>query len=189
MDSLYDIAFLFVALFALGFTIFIHELGHFLAARRRGLIITRFSIGFGPKILAGPAMAWNTVSPSFPSVAMLPASVGRHGQTGRQRRQPRQDPEKVETTDIQAAWKDFEEEENKEEAPPPIPKISYADKMIVSVMGAVFNVLLAFALSSILWFFGYDVSDAQLTTKVGYVADTVERWNPLVGEGEGNRPR
>ena len=50
MDSLYDIAFLFVALFALGFTIFIHELGHFLAARRRGLIITRFSIGFGPKI-------------------------------------------------------------------------------------------------------------------------------------------
>ena len=55
--------------------------------------------------------------------------------------------------------------------------------MIVSVMGAVFNVLLAFALSSVLWFFGYDVSDAQLTTKVGYVADTVERWNPLVGEG------
>ena len=88
----------------------------------------------------------------------------------------------METTDIQAAWKDFEEEENEEDAPPPIPKISYADKMIVSVMGAVFNVLLAFALSSILWFFGYDVSDAQLTTKVGYVADTVERWNPRQGE-------
>ena len=50
MTMLYDIAFLFVALFALGFTIFIHELGHFLAARQRGLIITRFSIGFGPKL-------------------------------------------------------------------------------------------------------------------------------------------
>ena len=50
MSLLYDFAFIFVALFALGFTIFIHELGHFLAARRRGLLITRFSIGFGPKI-------------------------------------------------------------------------------------------------------------------------------------------
>jgi len=51
-------------------------------------------------------------------------------------------------------------------------------------MGAVFNILLAFALSVVLWFFGYDVTDAQLTTKIGYVAETVERWNPLVEEGE-----
>ena len=27
-----------------------HELGHFLAARRRGVKVTRFSIGFGPAI-------------------------------------------------------------------------------------------------------------------------------------------
>ena len=50
MSILYDFTFLLVALFALGFTIFIHELGHFLAARQRGLLIKRFSIGFGPKI-------------------------------------------------------------------------------------------------------------------------------------------
>jgi regulator of sigma E protease len=50
MSFLYDFAFLLVALLALGFTIFIHELGHFLAARKRGLIIKRFSVGFGPKI-------------------------------------------------------------------------------------------------------------------------------------------
>ena len=50
MSFLYDFAFLFVALFALGFTIFIHELGHFLAARNRGLVIKKFSIGFGPKV-------------------------------------------------------------------------------------------------------------------------------------------
>ena len=51
-------------------------------------------------------------------------------------------------------------------------------------MGAVFNILLAFILSTVMWFFGYDVTDAQLTTKIGFVADTVERWNPLVEEGE-----
>ncbi|MGH8016804.1 MAG: site-2 protease family protein, partial [Opitutaceae bacterium] len=33
-----------------GGSIFVHELGHFLAAKRRGLRIDRFSIGFGPKI-------------------------------------------------------------------------------------------------------------------------------------------
>ena len=31
-------------------TIFIHEYGHFIAARKRGLVVERFSIGFGPKI-------------------------------------------------------------------------------------------------------------------------------------------
>ncbi len=39
-----------LVLFFFGFTIFIHELGHFLAAKRRGMKIERFSIGFGPKI-------------------------------------------------------------------------------------------------------------------------------------------
>ena len=39
-----------IALAALGFSIFIHELGHFIAARKRGLIADRFSIGFGPRL-------------------------------------------------------------------------------------------------------------------------------------------
>src|SRR3954470_24403884 len=33
-----------------GGSIFVHELGHFLAARRRGVHVERFSIGFGPAI-------------------------------------------------------------------------------------------------------------------------------------------
>jgi regulator of sigma E protease len=41
------IAFLFV----LGVLIFVHELGHFLAARRVGVRVLTFSLGFGPKIL------------------------------------------------------------------------------------------------------------------------------------------
>ena len=40
---------LLVALF-FGGSIFVHELGHFLAARRRGVLVERFSIGFGPAI-------------------------------------------------------------------------------------------------------------------------------------------
>ena len=176
MSFLYDFAFLLVALLALGFTIFIHELGHFLAARQRGLIIKRFSIGFGPKIFGWEKDGVEYRISMFPfgGYVALPqlADMGRvEGQN-----------EEHEGKKF-SAWDDYDEDEDKneeelkEKSPP---KISYADKMIVSVMGAVFNILLAFSLSSVLWFFGYERRDGELTTKIGYIADTVERWNPLL---------
>lgn len=180
MSFLYDFAFLLVALLALGFTIFIHELGHFLAARQRGLIIKRFSIGFGPKIFGWEKDGVEYRISMFPfgGYVALPqlADMGRvEGQN------EESEGEKL------SAWDDYDEDEDenedelKEKKPP---KISYADKMIVSVMGAVFNILLAFTLSSVLWFFGYERRDGELTTKIGYIADTVERWNPIVEQGE-----
>jgi len=38
-------------LFVLGVLVFVHELGHFLAARRVGVRVITFSLGFGPKVL------------------------------------------------------------------------------------------------------------------------------------------
>lgn len=38
-------------LFVLGVLVFVHELGHFLAARRVGIRVLTFSLGFGPKLL------------------------------------------------------------------------------------------------------------------------------------------
>jgi regulator of sigma E protease len=38
--------------FVLGVLIFVHELGHFLMARRIGVRVLTFSLGFGPKLLA-----------------------------------------------------------------------------------------------------------------------------------------
>jgi len=37
-------------LFVLGIVVFVHELGHFLAARRVGVRVITFSLGFGPKL-------------------------------------------------------------------------------------------------------------------------------------------
>jgi regulator of sigma E protease len=183
MTILYDIAFLFVALFALGFTIFIHELGHFLAARNRGLIITRFSIGFGPKLFGWTrnGVEYRLSAIPFGGYVALPqlSDMGRLEGNEDSKEAKSLDPEHA-----KSAWDDFDDDEPEEEPQPILPKITYTDKMIVSVMGAVFNIILAFALSAILWFFGYDVTDSQLTTQVGYVAETVERWNPLVEEGE-----
>ena len=39
-----------LALFLFGLTVAAHEFGHFWAARKAGLVVERFAIGFGPKI-------------------------------------------------------------------------------------------------------------------------------------------
>ena len=165
MELLYDVAFIFVALLALGITIFVHELGHFLAAKRRGLVIKRFSIGFGPKLFGWEkdGVEYRLSAIPFGGYVALPqlADMGR-----------------LEGAEEERDRTQDEAEEEKEEKEEPLPKISYADKMIVAVMGAVFNVLFAFALSCVLWFFGYDVRASQLTTTIGYVAEEVGRWNP-----------
>ena len=40
------------AFLALGLLVFIHELGHFLAAKWCGIRVEKFSIGFGPAIIS-----------------------------------------------------------------------------------------------------------------------------------------
>jgi regulator of sigma E protease len=42
---------IFAFIFVLGILIFVHELGHFLMARRIGVRVLTFSLGFGPKLL------------------------------------------------------------------------------------------------------------------------------------------
>jgi regulator of sigma E protease len=180
---LYDFAFLLVALLALGFTIFIHELGHFLAAKQRGLIVKRFSIGFGPKIFGWEKDGVEYRISMFPfgGYVALPqlADMGRLEGENEQAEEKKASP-----------WDEIDDDEDEEgkeaddSVEKPLAKISYADKMIVSVMGAVFNILLAFVLSSVLWCFGYERRDGELTTKIGYISDTVDRWNPNVDQSE-----
>ena len=41
---------IFIAIFMLGLIIFIHELGHFLLAKKNGITVTEFSLGMGPRL-------------------------------------------------------------------------------------------------------------------------------------------
>jgi len=53
LDSVFDFAMkMLVFLTGLAALIFVHELGHFLMARRCGVVVEKFSLGFGPKILS-----------------------------------------------------------------------------------------------------------------------------------------
>ena len=135
-----------VAIF-FGGSIFVHELGHFLAARKRGLKIERFSIGFGPRLFG-----WTGKDGVDYRVSIIP--LGGYVAL----------PQLAEMEGIEGASSEEAEK---------LPKISYADKMIVSVMGAVFNVIFAFALACILWVIGMPVGEGTSTTVIGYVPEQV----------------
>ncbi len=135
---------IFLIIVFFGASIFVHELGHFLAARRRGLLVERFSIGFGPKIFS-----WTRDGVEY-RVSWLP--LGGYVSL-------------PQLADMQGI-----EGESQQRSLPPI---SYSSKVIVSVMGAVFNVLFAFVLSLILWGVGYPAAVEQQTTTIGHVAPTL----------------
>ena len=151
---LQNIFYIAIALFALGFSIFIHELGHFLAAKKRGLIADRFSIGFGPRLFG-----WKWMGTDF-RISLFPlggyVSLPQLADMGR-----------------------LEGGEGDDEADA-LPAISYADKMIVAVMGAVFNVIFAFCLSLILWNVGRDI---VLSTEVNSVPAQVLNHEGVVVPG------
>jgi regulator of sigma E protease len=127
---LLNIFYIAIALFALSFSIFIHELGHFIAAKKRGLVADRFSIGFGPRLFG-----FNWKGTDF-RVSLLPlggyVSLPQLADMGR-----------LEGGDGDEA-KD-------------LPPISYSDKVIVAVMGVIFNMIFAFLLSLILWVVGREI--------------------------------
>lgn len=130
-----------------GGSIFVHELGHFIAARRRGMIVERFSIGFGPKIFSWKGkdgveyrLSWLPLG----GYVALPELADMRGIEGESK------------TDLS-------------KRPPP----SYSTKMIVSVAGAVCNVIFAFVLACIVWGVGLPTTSELNTTQIGSVDSTI----------------
>lgn len=138
----------FLIVLFFGGSIFVHELGHFLAARRRGLKVERFSIGFGPRVFG-----WRGRDGVDYRLSLLP--LGGYVAL----------PQLADLKGVEG-----------DSTPPSdaLPPISYADKMIVSVAGAVFNLIFAFILATLLWFIGQPSSAEQATTRIGFVSPTIE---------------
>ena len=138
---------IFMIVLFFGGSIFVHELGHFLAARRRGVKVTRFSIGFGPAIWSHVAkdgveyrLSWLPLGGyvALPQLADMAAIEG----------------ESVPDTEK-------------------LPPITYSTRMIVFAAGAFFNVLFALFLASILWVIGQPVVEEEQTTRIGFVHQTI----------------
>ena len=140
--------FLVIVLF--GGSIFVHELGHFLAARRRGAHVERFSIGFGPAI-----WSWRGKDGVEYRISWFP--LGGYVLL-------------PQLADLGAIEGDSSVDVAK------LPPVSYATKMIVFVMGAVFNVLFAFALACIVWIIGQPVATSLSTTTIAEVLPKVKTF-------------
>ncbi len=136
-----------IALF-FGGSIFVHELGHYLAARRRGVHVERFSIGFGP-----PIFSWKGSDGTQYQVAWVP--LGGYVLL-------------PQLADLGAL------EGPSETDAAQLPQVAYGTKMLVFVAGAAFNVLFAFVLACAIWIAGQPESDETTSTRVGYVSRTLE---------------
>lgn len=142
---------LLVLLFFNG-SIVIHELGHFLAARWRGLRVDRFSLfGLGPKLVSWKGkdgVEYCICAIPFGAYVALPQMAEMSGLEG--------------------------ENENKE----PLPPIGYADKMYVAFAGPFFNLVLAVLVACIGWYTGYPTLSGSENPQIGYVSETLPDGQP-----------
>ncbi len=122
--------------------IFVHELGHFLAARWRGLKIDRFAIWFGKPI-------WKT---TINGVEYALGTIPAGGYVALPQMAPM---EMIEGKGDQPAQ--------------PLPPISALDKIIVAVAGPLFSFLLAIAFACLVSVVGHPVSESEVTTTIGDV--------------------
>jgi regulator of sigma E protease len=122
--------------------IVVHELGHFLAARWRGLYIEGFGVWFGKTIWKKTinGVQYSLGSLPFGGFVKLPQLAPMDVIEGK--------------ADVDRAA---------------LPKISALDKIIVAIAGPLFSVLLALFFACVVWAVGHPVSESDLTTVIGYV--------------------
>jgi regulator of sigma E protease len=115
-----------LVIFFFGITIFVHEWGHFWVAKRRGMKIERFSIGFGPKIFS-----WTRDGVEY-RVSWFP--FGGYVSL------PQMGPETLEG--------------GSKEQPEPLPPAPPSSKILVAFAGPIMNLVFALALACVIWYFG-----------------------------------
>lgn len=124
--------------------IIVHELGHFLAARWRGLFIEEFGLWFGKpiwkKTINGVVYSWGSLP--FGGFVKLPQLAPMEVMEGKS-------------------------EITREQLPP----ISALDKIIVAFAGPLFSFLLAAVFAVIVWQVGRPVGEAEASTTIGYVGE------------------
>jgi regulator of sigma E protease len=122
--------------------IVVHEIGHFLAARWRGLYIEKFGIWFGKPLWKKKinGVQYSLGSLPFGGFVALPQLAPMDIIEGK--------------ADVDRAM---------------LPPVSALDKIIVAVAGPLFSLLLAIFFAAIVWIVGYPVSESDMTTVVGYV--------------------
>ena len=157
-----------LALFSL--SIFVHELGHFLAARALGLVADVFSIGMGQAIWKRKigATSWQIGWLPFGGYVALPqmdpnsflegtSSGDRRQETGDRGQETGSDPLSPGSCHLSPA-------------PRARPRVAPWKKIVVSIAGAAGNVAFAFLLAAIVWIVGKPSSLQEQNGVVGFLS-------------------
>ena len=155
----------------------VHELGHFLAARWRGLKIDRFAIWFGKPIWKKKingveyALGWIPAGGyvALPQMATMEVIEGKSGE-----------PEEK-TIEPFAERVGGDLKETKIDA---LPNVSPLDKIIVAFAGPLFSFGLAIVFAFIVWGVGKPVNDADNSTQIGWVDPTGPAWKAGLRPGD-----
>ncbi len=138
--------------------IFVHELGHFLAARWRGLKVERFAVWFGKPI-------WKM---KYNGVEYCLGSIPAGGYVSL--------PQMAPMDLIEGKGEDGEKKE-------PLPAISPLDKIIVAFAGPLFSFLLAVVFAVIVWVVGKPM-EMDKTTTIGWVVPEGPAWKAGLQAGD-----
>lgn len=137
-----------VVMLLFGLTIFIHELGHFLVAKKFGMKIETFAIGFGPAI-------WSrTKDGILYKIGLIPFG----GYVALPQMDPNNDTSSGANKDAQASAE-------------PIPDIEPWKKIPVAVAGAIGNIIFAFLIAWAIYVMGKPSQPSERNTIVGFVAE------------------
>ena len=147
-----------VLLFSL--SIFVHELGHFLAARALGLVADVFSIGMGK------ALWKRKVGETTWQIGWLPFG----GYVALPQMDPNSFLEGTGSGDRGQETGDRVQGSGFDHQPRSLPRVAPWRKIIVSVAGAAGNLVFAFLLAAIVWIVGKPSSLQEQNSIVGYIA-------------------
>jgi len=137
-----------------GAAVFVHEWGHYFVARKRGLKVEAFAIGFGPKIFGwrkdGIDYSWRLIpAGGFVRIPQMITSEALEG---------------------------------KHDGQEPLPPANPISKILVAVAGPFMNVVFAFAIASFIYFVGLPV--IYDPSVVGYVDPTSTEGKLGIKEGD-----
>ena len=135
----------------------VHELGHFLAAKWRGLKIDRFAIWFGKPIWKTKingieyALGWIPAGGyvALPQMATMEAIEGK--------------------SDVPTEQ---------------LPNVAPLDKIIVAIAGPLFSFLLAVFFAFVVWGVGKPTTEGDHTTQIGWVDQTGPGWKAGLRPGD-----
>lgn len=157
----------FVVVVLFGLCIFIHELGHFIAAKALGMTIDVFSIGFGPAIWKrkfGGVLFKIGIFPLGGYVAL-----------------PQMDPTGSSTQPLGEPSQNSPKDKEKARI---VPAISPWKKIVVAVAGAAGNMLLAYIIAWIVFIVGKPSTPAERSAVIGFVETNSPAYESGMRTGE-----